>query len=159
MLEIFVKAKLVTWKMIEPIILDPITSAAAAVASWFVGSGEILLVMLFAVFADFITGIIKAWKTKVKVTSHRMRDTVIKLFLYCLTYLLVFAIAKSALWDAPIANVAASLILLTEAISVSENVDEITGGRLGITALLKKIRGKKIKNTYDRTAPDRCEKQ
>lgn len=146
MIELAVKTKSVFWKMIEPVIIDPVTSAAVAVVAWFAGTGETLLVMLLAVVLDFVTGLIKAWKLKEKVTSNRMRDTVIKLFLYCSTYLLVFAIAKATLWDAPLANVAASLILLTEAVSVCENVDAITGGRLGLAAFLKRIRAKRMKN-------------
>lgn len=159
MIELAVKTKSVFWKMIEPVIIDPVTSAAAAVAAWFAGTGETLLVMLLAVVLDFVTGLIKAWRLKEKVTSHRMRDTVIKLFLYCSTYLLVFAIAKATLWDAPLANVAASLILLTEAVSVAENVDAITGGKLGLAAMLKRIRAKRMKNLENGLFVDEAEKR
>lgn len=159
MIELAVKTKSVFWKMIEPVIIDPVTSAAAAVAAWFAGTGETLLVMLLAVVLDFVTGLIKAWRLKEKVTSHRMRDTVIKLFLYCSTYLLVFAIAKATLWDAPLANVAASLILLTEAVSVAENVDAITGGKLGLAAFLKRIRAKRMKNLENGLFVDEAEKR
>jgi len=159
MIELAVKTKSVFWKMIEPVIIDPVTSAAAAVVAWFAGTGETLLVMLLAVMLDFITGIIKAWRLKEKVTSHRMRDTVIKLFLYCSTYLLVFAIAKATLWDVPLANVAASLILLTEAASVCENVDAITGGKLGLAAMLKRIRAKRMKNLENGLFVDEVEKR
>lgn len=159
MIELAVKTKSVFWKMIEPVIIDPVTSAAAAVVAWFAGTGETLLVMLLAVVLDFVTGIIKTWKLKQKVTSNRMRDTVIKLFLYCSTYLLVFAIAKATLWDVPLANVAASLILLTEAVSVAENVDAITGGRLGLAAMLKRIRAKRMKNIENGLFADEVEKR
>lgn len=159
MIELAVKTKSVFWKMIEPVIIDPVTSAAAAVVAWFIGTREVLLVMLMAVLADFVTGIIKAWKTKERVTSHRMRDSVIKLFLYSVTYLLVFAIAKATLWNAPLANVAASLILLTEAVSVAENVDAITGGKLGLAAMLKRIRAKRMKNLENGLFADEVEKR
>lgn len=159
MIELAVKTKSVFWKMIEQVIIDPVTSAAAAVVAWFAGTGETLLVMLLAVVLDFVTGLIKAWKLKEKVTSNRMRDTVIKLFLYCSTYLLVFAIAKATLWDVPLANVAASLILLTEAVSVCENVDAITGGKLGLAAMLKRIRAKRMKNLENGLFADEVEKR
>lgn len=159
MIELAVKTKSVFWKMIETVIIDPATSAAAAVVAWFAGTGETLLVMLLAVVLDFVTGLIKAWKLKEKVTSNRMRDTVIKLFLYCSTYLLVFAIAKATLWDVPLANVAASLILLTEAVSVCENVDAITGGKLGLAAFLKRIRAKRMKNLENGLFVDEVEKR
>lgn len=159
MIELAVKTKSVFWKMIEPVVIDPATSAAAAVVAWFAGTGETLLVMLLAVALDFVTGLIKAWKLKDKVTSNRMRDTVIKLFLYCSTYLLVFAIAKATLWDVPLANVAASLILLTEAVSVCENVDAITGGKLGLAAMLKRIRAKRMKNIENGLFVDEVEKR
>ena len=159
MIELAVKTKSVFWKMIEPVIIDPVTSAAAAVVAWFAGTGETLLVMLLAVALDLVTGLIKAWKLRQKVTSHRMRDTIIKLFLYCSTYLLVFAIAKATLWDVPLANVAASLILLTEAVSVAENVDAITGGKLGIAAMLKRIRAKRMKNLENGLFVDEVEKR
>lgn len=159
MIELAVKTKSVFWKMIEPVIIDPVTSAAAAVIAWFAGTGETLLVMLLAVMLDFVTGLIKTWKLRQKVTSHRMRDTVIKLFLYCSTYLLVFAIAKATLWDVPLANVAASLILLTEAVSVAENVDAITGGKLGVASLLKRIRAKRMKDLENGLFVDEVEKR
>lgn len=143
---IYAKSATVMSHVCDSVYIMPVVSSVTAVVAWFAGTGETLLVMLLAVVLDFVTGLIKAWKLKDKVTSHRMRDTVIKLFLYCSTYLLVFAIAKATLWDVPLANVAASLILLTEAVSVCENVDAITGGKLGLAAFLKRIRAKRMKN-------------
>lgn len=133
----------------EAISLKPFWAMLLGVAAWFAGTQEVLLVMLFAVMADLATGLIRAWKEKRKITSFRLRDTIIKLFLYCLTYLLVFAIAKATLWNAPLANVAASLILFTEAVSVCENVDAMTGGKLGLAALLKRIRAKRMRQVEE----------
>ena len=135
--------------VVEAVNLQPFVTLLLGICSWFAGTREVLLVMLFAVMADLATGLIRAWKEKRKITSFRLRDTVIKLFLYCLTYLLVFAIAKATLWNAPLANVAASLVLLTEAVSVCENVDAMTGGKLGLAALLKRIRAKRMKQVED----------
>lgn len=159
MTELFDKSRTVTARMVDAVNMEPVLATLVGVASWFAGTREVLLVMLMAVFADFVTGIIKAWKTKEKVTSHRMRDSVIKLFLYCLTYLLVFAIAKATLWDAPLANVAASLILLTEAVSVAENVDAITGGKLGLAAMLKRIRSRRVRDVENGLFVEEVEKR
>ena len=159
MTELFDKSRTVTARMVDAVNMEPVLATLVGVASWFAGTREVLLVMLMAVLADFATGIIKAWKTKERVTSHRMRDSVIKLFLYSVTYLLVFAISKATLWDAPLANVAASLILLTEAVSVAENVDAITGGKLGLAAMLKRIRSKRVKDVENGLFADEVEKR
>lgn len=120
--------------LLLPILLffEPITSS--------------LLLIFFAVSIDYISGIIKAKKLKEKITSRRFRDSVSKLFLYESLSGLMYGIEILCFWGIPVSNIIIGFILLTEALSISENVDEISNGKLGISKIVKGLRNKFIKN-------------
>ena len=100
------------------------------------------LLLFLAVGLDAVSGIFASIKQKRKITSFRLRDTVIKLFLYVGLVALVFGIETICLWGIPISNIVAAFILFAEAVSVSENIDILSNGKLGIAAFVKKIREK-----------------
>ena len=101
-----------------------------------------LLLLFMAVGLDTISGIFASLKLKRKITSFRLRDTVIKLFLYVGLVALVFGIETICLWGVPIWNIVAAFILFAEAMSISENIDILSNGKLGIAAFVKSIREK-----------------
>lgn len=100
------------------------------------------LLLFMAVGLDTVSGIFASIKQKRKITSFRLRDTAIKLFLYVGLVGLVYGIEFVCLWGIPISNIVAAFILFAEAVSVSENIDVLSNGKLGIAAFVKKIREK-----------------
>lgn len=113
-----------------------------AVIAFFEPIHIMLLLTIFAVFIDTLSGIFCSIKKKVKITSFRLRDTVIKLFLYLTLIMLVFGIQTICLWGLPISNLVASFILFAESLSIGENIDIISNEKLGLAKFLKKIRSK-----------------
>lgn len=101
-----------------------------------------LYLTIFAVGIDLISGLFKAWKLREKITSTRLRDTSLKLFLYLGLIMLVYGIQFVCLWGIPISNIVASFVLFAEAVSIAENIDVIAGGKLGLSAFIKRLRKK-----------------
>ena len=92
-----------------------------------------IYVLFYAITAcvilDLVTGLIKSRKTKIKITSKGLRNTVIKFFLYNIFVGLIFLI-EYAIWGSVttvLSKIAFSLIIMTELLSVCENCDTILG--------------------------------
>lgn len=117
-------------------------SSLIAVVAFFEPISLIFHFILFGVLLDLVSGLFKAWVKKEKITSSRLRDTAIKLFLYVGLVALIYGIQLTCMWGLPIANIVAAFLLFAEAVSISENLDEITGKKLGIALFIKKIRNK-----------------
>lgn len=113
-----------------------------AIVAFFQPVYVMFLLLFLAVGLDTISGIFASLKLKRKITSFRLRDTVIKLFLYVGLVALVFGIETICLWGVPISNIVAAYILFAEAMSISENIDILSNGKLGIAAFVKGIREK-----------------
>lgn len=114
---------------------------------------EIVVTTICAVGVDFLSGIAKAKKLKQKITSFRLRDTVIKLFFYLCIILIVYGLQVVSLWNIPLTNLVSAFIIFAELISISENVDIITNNHLGIARFVKRIRKNWFK-TFDKTIED-----
>lgn len=103
------------------------TAVFSGIAASFVGILPALLAIFLLVTVDFITGIIAALKNKVKIESHKMRKTVVKLLCY------MTAISLGALIDGAVqislnlGTFVAMFCCITEATSVVENLGRITG--------------------------------
>jgi phage-related holin len=87
----------------------------------------ILLAVLCLVFADMITGMWASKKEKKKITSSRMRRTVIKLLAYQFAIIFAFILETWMLDGLPVVNVITGLIGLTEGKSFFENIRRISG--------------------------------
>lgn len=108
----------------------------------------IMWILLFmAVGIDTLSGIAAARKRKERITSFRLKDTVIKLFLYVSLVAIVFGIEVVCLWNLPLSNIVAAFILFAEAVSVAENIDVITNGKLGVASFVKSLRKKWLNKT------------
>lgn len=103
--------------------------------------------IFLAVFIDFISGVGCSIVRNIKIESHKIRNTFIKLFVYTGLLMVVYGI-EYLMWGIPISNIVAIAILLTEAYSIAENLDIITLGKTnfkGIILSIKKIFNKKNK--------------
>lgn len=136
------KAGIILSKVLEISVSNWFITFIFSVLAFFAPIYTIILLVFLAVATDLISGLCKAWKLKHKITSFKLRDTVIKLLLYCLLIALVYGIQITCFWGLPIVNIVAGFILFAEAVSISENIDTISNGKLGIANLIKKIRSK-----------------
>lgn len=114
--------------------------------SFFEPISAMLFFIIFAVFIDLTSGLCKAWKLKSKITSWRLRDTIIKLFLYLTLVMIVYGIQNVCLWGLPLSNIVASFILFAESVSIAENIDEISNNKLGLGKFIKRLRSKWMKS-------------
>ncbi len=115
---------------------------AVACLAYFTPIKHLLALIILATTLDVISGLFKAWKTKTKITSNRLRDTIFKLFLYLGLMLIMFGIELTIVPFIPIANIVAGSILFIEAYSIAENLNIITNGKANLTGILKLIKKK-----------------
>lgn len=111
-----------------------------------------LLLLGCLLFADVITGVWKARKKKIKVTSHRLADTVTKMILYSLAIICTHGLETvfPILGFVQITQIAGGFICVVELKSIYENVAAITG--LDIWKhLVKQVKSLK---GYDSTTSD-----
>lgn len=106
-----------------------------------------LYFIIFGVGIDLLSGLFKAWKLKQKITSWRLRDTILKLFLYLTIVMLVYGIQVTCLWGVPISNIVAGFILFAEAVSIAENIDVVSNNKLGLGKMIKGLRTRWFKET------------
>lgn len=87
-----------------------------------------LLAVLALIVADFITGIIAAYKRKEPITSAGFKRSIGKIFLYEVALALSFMVHQYLTGDLlPADKLVAALIGVTELKSVLENLDSISG--------------------------------
>ena len=109
------------------------------------------LLLFMSVGIDCISGIVAARKRKERISSFRLKDTIIKLFLYVSLVAIIYGIEVVCLWGLPLSNIVAAFILFAEAVSVAENIDVITNGKLGIASFVKNLRKKWLNKTDNDT--------
>lgn len=82
----------------------------------------------FLIFADLITGLLAAYKQKDKITSAGFRRTVTKIAVYQIVIMSAFLVEVHMLGGAlPISKIAASIIGITELMSILENAEIVYG--------------------------------
>lgn len=92
---------------------------------------SMLISALILVIIDFITGITAAVKRKEKLTSSKMKRTVIKIMVYEVSILLAYIAQHYLIQDAlPVINIISGFIGITELKSCLENINEIGGNNL-----------------------------
>ncbi len=130
----------------------------AVVSAFFLPITGILFLIGFAILVDTITGIWKAKKLKIKITSRGLSAIVSKLFLYemavILTYLIDYYILNDIIlqfFSVPLmlTKILSLVLVSIEAISISENYKAVKG--IDIWSALKNLlqRSKEIKKDID----------
>ena len=130
----------------------------AVVGSFFLPISGILFLIGFAILVDTITGIWKAKKLKIKITSRGLSAIVSKLFLYEMAVILTYLIDKFILNDILLQFFSVPLMLTKilslvlcsiEVISINENIKAVKG--IDLWASLKNLlqRSKEIKGDID----------
>ncbi len=144
---IYLKSISILTKIWTTINLNWFVSILLAIISYFEPIHMMLGVVIFAVFTDTLTGILASLKQKRKITSWRLRDTVIKLLTYILLIMLMYALDTECLYSfIPLQNIISGFIIFAEAVSIAENTDIISNKKLGLATFVKKIRSKWFKN-------------
>ncbi len=77
--------------------------------------------------ADFIFGIIRAWKTKEMISSRKMGNTITKITLYNLCILVIFLVETYIIPGIPLTKLAAGVIAMVELKSVDESFQLLFG--------------------------------
>lgn len=88
----------------------------------------IILVIISAVFLDFILAIYNAWKKDIPITSRKMYQTIPKLLIYILVIIIIYY-SNLFIFEIPmdLHKIIGSFILLTEMKSIDENINLILG--------------------------------
>lgn len=80
------------------------------------------------IMADFVMGLLAAWKNDEKITSAEMRRTVSKMFIFQMVVICAFLIEKFMLDGAlPVTKLVAGVIGITEGKSIIENAEIVYG--------------------------------
>ena len=130
----------------------------SVVSAFFLPISGILFLIGFAILVDTITGIWKAKKLKIKITSRGLSAIVSKLFLYEVAVILTYLIDKFILNDIllqffsvplMLTKILSLVLVSIEAISISENYKAVKG--IDIWSALKNLlqRSKEIKTDID----------
>ena len=110
----------------------------------------IIISVFFLTLLDFITGIIASIKAKITITSSGISRTVSKIFVYTTTiivcHILSHYILKSE--EFPILPLVSSLIAITEATSIFENLNIISNNNV-ITYIIRMLSNEKS-SKYDK---------
>ena len=109
---------------------------------------ELMLTIGFLVSADLVVGIWKAIKTKQRIRSRRMSDTVTKLLLYQLAIMSGFLIETFIINELiPITKLIATVVAIIEFKSIVESIEAVTGKDLW--SKIKTIIGRKSEDLTD----------
>ena len=109
---------------------------------------ELMLTIGFLVSADLVVGLWKAIKTKQRIRSRRMSDTVTKLLLYQLAIMSGFLIETFIISELiPVTKLIATVIAIIEFKSIVESIEAVTGKDLW--SKIKTIIGRKSEDITD----------
>jgi hypothetical protein len=130
----------------------------AVVSAFFLPITGILFLIGFSILVDTITGIWKAKKLKIKITSRGLSAIVSKLFLYEMAVILTYLIDKFILNDILLQFFSVPLMLTKilslvlcsiEVISINENIKAVKGIDLWQAMKLLFARARDIKQDID----------
>ena len=113
-----------------------------AVGTYLMPVHSMVLVMLFMVIVDFITGIWKSLKSGERIQSKRMAETVEKMVLYMIGIIVSFVLEKQIGIDGlRVVWVFVTIINTREYLSIVENIETITGTKIliNISKYLQKV--------------------
>lgn len=115
----------------------------ALVLALYSTSPQLLFLVVCFIFFDFVTGVIKSKRNGVKITSHGIRDSFVKVIEYAITILVFQGLANSFELLNWVDDFAYALIALTEAFSVYENITDSKLRKVWSTVI------EKVKQTYN----------
>lgn len=119
---------------------------ALALIAVFAPVKTVLVVSLVLVIADFITGVVAAYKRGDKITSARMKESIIKSLVYETAIIFAYLAEHFLIGDLmPVTKIIAALIGLTECASILENLDSISGQPL-FKKIIDRLGSKKDEN-------------
>lgn len=150
--------KLQLYLLIANIRLIGFPKLLAIIGAFFLPISGILFLVGFTIFVDTLTGIWKARKLKIKITSRKLSAIVSKLFLYELAVIGFYLIDKFILNDIiltffsvplMLTKILALVLVSIELTSINENYISIR--KISIFQSLKNLfsRAKEIKNDID----------
>ena len=130
----------------------------AVVSAFFLPITGILFLIAFAILVDTITGIWKAKKLKIPITSRGLSAIISKLFLYEVAVILTYLIDRFILNDIllqffsvplMVTKILSLVLCSIEVISINENIKAVKG--IDLWASLKNLlqRSKEIKGDID----------
>lgn len=100
----------------------------------------ILIAALVLVMADFITGVIAAYKRKEPITSSGFKQSILKAVIYEIAIILAYLAEHFLIGDlVPATKIVGTLIGLTELKSCLENLDSISGSSFFQTLIDKLV--------------------
>lgn len=105
------------------------------IASFFIPIKHFLLFTVFVVFADTVSGLIKAKKTDVQITSKALYRTTEKIVVYFLAIMIFEGARVTFKIPVNITYMTAFTIASTELYSIAENIKTITGVNVGTLIL------------------------
>jgi hypothetical protein len=108
-------------------ILNKLEIILAFLILYFSPTFHILFGVGFLVMVDFITGIIASNKRGEKITSKKMRPTIMKGFGYMSAILIAFVIQKTFMQEMEVMKIVSGIIAMIELKSLDENLIDITG--------------------------------
>ena len=127
----------------------------AVVGSFFLPISGILFLIGFAIIVDTLTGLWKAKKLKIKITSRKLSAVISKLFLYEIAvigfYLIDYFILNDIImkfFSVPLmlTKILSLILVSIECISINENYFQIRGISIWDSMKLLFARAKEIKN-------------
>ena len=98
----------------------------AVFVTFFAPISSVMIAILFLMLIDFICGIFAAKKRGEKISSKKMKNSIIKLFLYQLSIITGHLIFLYFIPVIPWVNIIAGLIGVTEILSIFENISQVT---------------------------------
>lgn len=108
-------------------IANKLTIILAWLTIYFAPVYPLIAAIGFFVFADFLTGIQASRKRGEKITSRKMKSTVIKFGSYAIAIISSYLIEKLFLEGIPALKIISGLIAFIEVKSVNENLKDMTG--------------------------------
>lgn len=144
------------WRQVEQCFSNLITSSPIAIfGGWFMAyinpSSELLTTVFCFVLCDFILGITASKTTKVPITSSGLRRGAAKILCYLLLVVLAHAAQTSLGVGWELAKFMSGYIMVTELISILENIAIITGddGLVELISVLKIWKKRKTKEAVE----------
>jgi hypothetical protein len=114
-----------------------IEAGILSVISVFAPIKSLLITTAVLIGVDLVTGIMAAKRQQVPITSSGLRRSVSKLFVYNVAIMTAF-LAETYVSDVlPIMKLMASLVSMTEILSIYENLNIISGNNLLSTVITK----------------------
>lgn len=106
---------------------DIFSTAILAIAAVLSPIHDAMITCGILIVADFIMGLIGAYKNNEKISSKKMKNTLVKMCVYQLLIISAFIAEKYMLSFIPLTKITLSFVAIVEFSSLAENFQKITG--------------------------------